>query len=183
MAASAAAGPSIRPIRDEERRELARLVRAHWGSPIVASRGIPHEASALPCLVAVDGERWLGLAIYALEGGECELILLEAFERNAGIGTALLEATAAVARRSNSRRLWLVTTNDNLDALRFYQRRGMRLVRLWVDATTEARRTLKPEIPLIGDHGIPLRDELELELILTDGQDTLENRTDHRGEA
>ena len=131
MAASAAAGPSIRPIRDDERGELARLVRTHWGSPIIASRGIPHDASVLPCLVAMDGERWLGVAVYTLEGGECELVLLEAFERKAGIGTALLEAMAGIARRSNSRRLWLVTTNDNLDALRFYQRRGMRLVRLW----------------------------------------------------
>jgi GNAT superfamily N-acetyltransferase len=183
MASTAGAGPAIRPIRDDERGELARQVREHWGSPIVTSRGIPHEASTLPCLVAVDGERWLGVAVYRLEDGECELVLLEAFERRAGIGTALLEATAGLARRSNSRRLWLVTTNDNLDALRFYQRRGMRLARLWVDATTEARKTLKPEIPLIGEYGIPLRDELELEMILRDDDDTLEHRTDHRGEA
>jgi len=174
MAASASPGPTIRPIRrirrirDDERGELARLVRAHWGSSIITSRGIPHEVPELPGLVAADGERWLGVALYALEGGECELVLLEAFERHAGIGTALLEATIRIARKSNSRRLWLVTTNDNIDALRFYQRRGMRLVRLWVDATTEARRTLKPEIPLSGDYGIPLRDELELELMLRD---------------
>ena len=182
MVDSAAAGPSIRSIRDGERGELARLVRAHWGSPIIASRGIPHDASALPCVVAVDGERWLGVAVYALEGGECELVLLEAFEREAGIGTALLEATVAVARKSNSRRLWLVTTNDNLDALRFYQRRGMRLVRLWMDATTEARRTLKPEIPITGEYGIPLRDELELELILGDSDDSVEYRSEQQGE-
>jgi hypothetical protein len=52
-----------------------------------------------------------------------------------------------------------------------------------VDATTEARRTLKPEIPLTGEYGIPLRDELELELILSRSDDTLEYRTDQRGEA
>jgi GNAT superfamily N-acetyltransferase len=166
MADSVAPAPFIRPIRDGERDELARFIRTAWGSTIITSRGVRHEASRLPCLVAVDGERWLGVAVYALDGDECELVLLEALERKMGIGTALLEATARIARKSNCRRLWLVTTNDNLDALRFYQRRGMRLVRLWVDATTEARRTLKREIPLIGDYGIPLRDELELELIL-----------------
>jgi len=66
-------------------------------------------------------------------------------------------------------RLWLVTTNDNLHALRFYQRRGMCLVRVWPDATTRAREKLKPQIPLTGEHGIPIRDELELELQLGRG--------------
>jgi GNAT superfamily N-acetyltransferase len=183
MAEPPPAAPTVRAIREDERDGLARLIRANWGSPVITSRGLAHDAATLPCLVAVDGERWLGVAVYALEGGECELVLLEAFERRAGIGTALLEATAAIARESNSRRLWLVTTNDNLDALRFYQRRGMRLVRLWVDATTEARRTLKPEIPLTGEYGIPLRDELELEMILRDSDDTPEYRPNRPGDA
>jgi GNAT superfamily N-acetyltransferase len=168
MADSVASSPSMRFVRDGERDELARLVRASWGSSIVTSRGIAREASELPCLVAVDGERWLGLAAYRVEGDECELVVLEAFEKGRGIGTALLDATADVARKAGCRRLWAVTTNDNLDAVRFYQRRGLRLVRLWVDAVTEARQKLKPEIPLVGNHGIAIRDELEFELILTD---------------
>jgi len=45
----------------------------------------------------------------------------------------------------------------------------MRLARLWRDAVTEARRTLKPEIPPTGEFGIPIADELELEMILGDG--------------
>jgi GNAT superfamily N-acetyltransferase len=173
---------SIRQVRDDEREELARFIRTGWGSTIITSRGIAHDASALPCLVAVDGERWLGLAVYRPDGDECELVLLEAFEKRLGIGTALLEATIEQARQLNSRRLWLVTTNDNLDALRFYQRRDMRLARLWRDATTEARNTLKPEIPLIGDHGIPLRDELELELILRTAGDPADDPSEHRGD-
>jgi GNAT superfamily N-acetyltransferase len=168
MSAAAIASPRIRPIREDERAELARVVGANWGSSIVASRGVAHDVGDLPCLVAVDGERWLGAAVYRVEGDECELVLLEAFEKVRGVGTALLAATAAIARRSSCRRLWLMTTNDNLDALRFYQRRGMRLVHVWPEATTEARQKLKPEIPLVGDYGIPLRDELELELVLTE---------------
>ena len=73
-----------------------------------------------------------------------------------------------MARDAGCTRLWLVTTNDNVDALRFYQRRGFRLRALRPGAVDEARRELKPEIPEIGDHGIPLRDELELELDLTE---------------
>ena len=94
-----------------------------------------------------------------------EFVLLDALERRHGIGTALLEAVIEIARKSNSTRLWLVTTNDNLDALRFYQRRGLHLAHVWADATTRARE-IKPEIPLIGDFGIAIRDELELEVVL-----------------
>ena len=182
MPAGPASNLTIRLVRDDEREELAHFIRTGWGSSIITSRGIAHDASLLPCLVAEEGERWLGLAVYQADGDECELVLLEAFEKHRGVGTALLEATIEQARRLNSRRLWLVTTNDNLDALRFYQRRDMRLARLWRDATTEARQTLKPEIPLVGDHGIPLRDELELELILTTAGDSAEDPTEDRGE-
>lgn len=77
-----------------------------------------------------------------------------------------LGAVVELARNSNSRRLWLVTTNSNLDALRFYQRRGLRIVRVWADAWASARESLKPEIPETGDYGIPILDELELELVL-----------------
>lgn len=126
--------PSIRHVREDERPELARRIRTGWGSSTIASRGVLHDASKLPCLVAVEGERRLGVAAYHLTRGNCELVLLETFDRGRGIGAALLDAVVDIALKSNSRRLWLVTTNDNLDALRFYQRRGLRLARLWADA-------------------------------------------------
>jgi len=81
-----------------------------------------------------------------------------------GAGTALLTAVEAAAAAAGCRRLWLITTNDNLDALRFYQRRGYRLAALYPGAVDEARR-VKPTIPLVGNHGIPLHDELELEKV------------------
>jgi GNAT superfamily N-acetyltransferase len=183
MPALSTADLPIRPVRKDERGELARFIRAGWGSTTITSRGVAHDAASLPCLIAVDGERWLGLAAYVPTDDECELVLLEAFERHSGIGTALLAATIEAARNLNSRRLWLVTTNDNLDALRFYQRRGLRLARLWVDATTEARERLKPEIPMLGEYGIPIHDELELELILSTASDQTEDPIERRREA
>jgi hypothetical protein len=63
-------------------------------------------------------------------------------------------------------RLFLITTNDNTHALRFYQRRGLRLCALRPGAVDEARRTLKPEIGEIGNDGIPIHDEVELDLLL-----------------
>jgi GNAT superfamily N-acetyltransferase len=86
--------------------------------------------------------------------------------RGHGIGRALLDAAARALLDAGIRRAWLVTTNDNLAALALYQKAGWRLTALRGGAVDEVRRTTKPSIPEIGDHGIPLRDELELELSL-----------------
>jgi GNAT superfamily N-acetyltransferase len=165
----AAAGSliEVRPLRGAESDRLAARVAESWGSSLIVSRGRAYRLSELTCLLAVDGEQWLGVAAYRLAGDEAELVLLEAFERRRGTGTSLLEAVAQAARGAGCRRLWLVTSNTNLDALRFYQRRGMHLVRVWPGAMDRSRE-LKPEIPLVGDYDIPLRDELELEMLLSD---------------
>lgn len=63
-----------------------------------------------------------------------------------------------------------LSPDDNLNALRFYQKRGFVLVAIYRNALDIARK-LKPEIPLIGNDGIPLRDEIELEMILADSSE------------
>ena len=89
-------------------------------------------------------------------------------QRGRGVGRALLDAAVAELHAAGVRRAWLATTNDNLAALALYQKAGWRLSALHPGAITVARRTIKPEIPEIGDHGIPIRDELELELHLSE---------------
>jgi hypothetical protein len=74
-----------------------------------------------------------------------------------------LHAAGQLARRKGCTRLWVITTNDNVDALRFYQRRGFCLVAVHRGAVDRSRARLKPEIPTAGAYGIPLRDETELE--------------------
>jgi DNA-3-methyladenine glycosylase I len=96
-------------------------------------------------------------------GAGCEIVTLDSMNAGAGVGSALIETVRETARQSGCQRLWLVTTNDNLNALRFYQKRGLRLVALRPNAIEESRR-IKPQIPLIGNDGIPLRDEIELEI-------------------
>lgn len=137
---------------------------AEWGGALQARRGELHDVLALPGFVAEEDGAPLGIATYRIDGDACELAFVEAFERGRGIGTALLDAVRGAA--AGCGRIWLVTTNDNVDALRFYQRRGFRLVALRPGAVDEARETLKPRIGRVGDHGIPIRDELELTLDL-----------------
>jgi GNAT superfamily N-acetyltransferase len=124
-----------------------------------------HDASRLPALVATQGDDIVGLATFRIAHAECELVTLDALHRGQGIGSALLARVSEKATEHGCRRLWLVTTNDNLDAIRFYQGRGMRLAALHRGAVDAARR-IKPAIPLTGDYGIPLHDELEFELEL-----------------
>jgi GNAT superfamily N-acetyltransferase len=122
-----------------------------------------------PMLISIDGGAPAGLLTYILGPDSCEVLTLHTVRSWHGVGSALLEAMRTLARDAGCSHLWLVTTNDNVDALRFYQRRGFRLRDLRPGAIDRARRELKPEISKIGDHGIPIRDELELELDLTAG--------------
>ena len=119
-----------------------------------------------PALVAetADGQL-LGMLTYVpgRDWRQCEILTLHADEQWRGAGTALVEAAAQLARQQECARLWVITTNDNVDALRFYQRRGFCLARVHPGAVDRSRASLKPEIPAVGAYGIPLRDEIELE--------------------
>jgi GNAT superfamily N-acetyltransferase len=153
---------SIRPRTEHDDQWIADTFVEQWGSPFVVSRGRRHHADQLPALIAEIGDRRCGLATYHTADDETELVSLNALMPQQGVGTALLAAAIEEARAAGSRRLWLITTNDNLDAMRFYQRRGLRLVAVHPGAVDESRR-LKPEIPLTGDYGIGVHDEIEVE--------------------
>ena len=155
----------IRPLSNDDRRWVRRFLTEHWASAQIVTRGRAHRADCLPGFLAESGGQPLGLATYRLEADECEVISLNSLREGVGIGSALLDEVCTAARAAGCRRVWLVTTNDNLQALRFYQKRGWRLVAVHPDALVESRR-LKPEIPLVGIDGIPLRDEIELEITL-----------------
>jgi ribosomal protein S18 acetylase RimI-like enzyme len=134
----------------------------HWGSELMVVNGETFHAAGLPGFVVEQAGRVIGLATYCLEKTSCKLLSLDSLVEGQGVGTALLEAVIEAARLAGCRRFSLVTTNDNLSALRFYQRRGFRLTNLRPGAVDEARK-IKPSIPLTGEHGIPIRDELEME--------------------
>jgi GNAT superfamily N-acetyltransferase len=119
-----------------------------------------------PALLAEDDDgQLLGMLTYVPGQGweQCEVLTLHASQQWHGAGTALIEAVEQLAARRGCARLWVITTNDNVDALRFYQRRGFQLAAVHRGAVEDSRRRLKPDIPVTGAYGIPLRDEIELE--------------------
>ena len=146
-------------------------LRAHvvetWHADFVVAHGERIRPADLPGFVAMDGDRIAGHAAYRIGPDGCELVAIAAEPRRVGIGSLLLERVLVAARDAGCSRLWMTTTNDNLDALRFYQRRGFRLSALRTGVVVEARRTLKPDLPATGAYDIPMRDELDLELPLT----------------
>jgi ribosomal protein S18 acetylase RimI-like enzyme len=155
----------IRPSRATDRAWIDDFIRERWGALTVVSRGRLHRPGGLPGFVATMGNEPAGLITYSIEGDACEIVTIDSLVERKGVGTALVEAVTEAASKAGCRRLWLVTTNDNLPALRFYERRGFSLVAVHRGAIAESRK-LKPEIPLIGLDGIPISDELELELDL-----------------
>ncbi|MEV6034963.1 GNAT family N-acetyltransferase [Nonomuraea sp. NPDC052116] len=157
---------SVRPIEPQDLAYVTRVLTESWGGSTVVAlgRGELVDAAAQPGFIAeIEGEP-AGIITYAGRGDSVEIITIDAVVPGRGVGAALLDAVRAVAAEGGAARLWLVTTNDNTHALRFYQRYGFDLIALRRNGVDRARE-LKPGIPAEAD-GIPIRHELELELLL-----------------
>ena len=156
---------TVRPIAGSDRDWVLGIIRG-WGADFVVPRGRKVYAADLPGFIAEnDGLAKVGFLIYEILGDQCHVVTMHAFEQFSGIGTALLNEVVKTARAAGCKRLWLVTTNDNLDAMRFYQRRGLTIAAVYVNAIAHARE-LKPSFPKVGYYGIPIRDEIEFEMRL-----------------
>jgi GNAT superfamily N-acetyltransferase len=155
----------IIPISEGYREEVNLRLKEEWSCPPVISRGRAIDTTGLPGFAAVEEDRLVGIVTYHMEKEACEIVTLNSFLMNRGIGTLLINAVLQAAKEKSCRRLWLITTNDNVNAISFYQRKGFDLVAVHINAI-EASRKLKPEIPLIGMDGIPIKHELEFEIRL-----------------
>lgn len=153
---------TIHPLSDKYRNCVTERTNELFGGTTVVSRGIAHEPAKLPGFVALSGNELVGLATYFIAGDECELVTIDALIQQRSVGTQLLTAVEDIAKASDCRRLWLVTTNDNVDALRFYEKRGYRVKEIHKGAIARSRK-IKPSIPEFGNYGIPISDEIELE--------------------
>jgi ribosomal protein S18 acetylase RimI-like enzyme len=159
---------STSPVRRLSPDDLPRLRQFwidHWGGEEMITRGNIYRPEQLNGFVVEDGEEWIGLLTLFIKDGECEVASLDSLREGQGIGSMLIEKAREEARARGCRRLFLITTNDNLHALGFYQKRGFKIVTIYPGAVNESRKR-KPGIPLIGMNGIPLRDEIELEVKL-----------------
>jgi len=153
---------TIRPVKRDDAEWVKWFIADRWKTNTVVVHGVSYQPHRLPGYVAVEDDEIIGLVTYTIDDPSCELVTLDSIAPARGIGSALVEAVENLARVVGCTRLWLITTNDNLSALRFFQKRDFVLVALYRNIIERSRR-LKPEIPETGNEGIPIRDELELE--------------------
>ncbi|MFB5089586.1 GNAT family N-acetyltransferase [Psychrobacillus sp. PGGUH221] len=156
---------SIKEITIENREKIVSFFKANWGSPeMVISTGI-YQCDTLNGLIFEENNQIIGLVTYVIKDDEIEVISLDSLQEGKGIGTSLMKKIENIAKQKKLQVVSLVTTNDNLNALKFYQKRGYRITTVIPNGVNKARN-LKPSIPLIGNEGIPLNDELILKKIL-----------------
>ena len=155
----------IRRLIADELPRLREYWKKHWGDEFVIAYGVIYRPDTLDGFIALDGDEWVGEVTYTLTGDDCEIVSIDSLREGQGIGTQLLKQAVEQARKKDCKRIFLITTNDNLNALGFYQKRGFELVAIHRRAVNESRK-IKPSIPFVGMNNIPLRDEIELELVL-----------------
>jgi len=155
----------IRSTEENDRPWIREVIRKWWGSESVVVRKTKYEPAEMDGFIAfLNGEK-VGLVILRYDEILCEIMSLTVSGTHPQIGTQLVSSAVEDAKKHNCERMIVVTTNDNTNALRFYQNSGFRLHELRVGIVKESRK-IKPQIPLIGNYHIPIRDEIELEMIL-----------------
>jgi ribosomal protein S18 acetylase RimI-like enzyme len=157
--------PALRRLSRDDVPRLRQFWIEHWGGEEMIARGNIYRPEQLEGFVIEEDEEWIGLLTFLVKDGDCEVISLDSLHQGQGLGSRLIDQVIQEARTQGCRRLFLITTNDNLNALGFYQRRGFEIAAVYRGAVNESRKR-KPGIPLVGYDNIPLRDEIEVEISL-----------------
>lgn len=155
----------IERITDKTRELVNKFFIDNWYSTDMSIRGEIIDGTKLDGFLLQENNQIIGLVTYKFFEDICEIVSLDSKKENIGIGSALIKEIEKVAIENKCKKTRLITTNDNLRALQFYQKRGYCLSKLYPNAMEEVRKA-KPNIPLLGENDIPLRDEIELEKIL-----------------
>ena len=152
-------------IEAQHRERINAWIRKQWYTTVMVIRGQEVDMSKARGIFAEEDGCIVGLVTYAICDGVIEILSLDSLREGQGIGSRLLEMALEQGRAQGCGKAVLITTNDNLKAMGFYQRRGFDMARLYRNAV-DAARSIKPEIPTVGEDGIPLRHEIEFEKIL-----------------
>ncbi|MCD3219670.1 GNAT family N-acetyltransferase [Mammaliicoccus sciuri] len=136
-----------------------------WGDDEMVVSSGTYQLSDLPGFVAYDETEIIGVITYIIRNDQIEIISLDSFRENVGIGSQLLKKLEEISEEKEITNISVITTNDNLNALKFYQKRGYSIAKVIPNAVEKARKQ-KPSIPQFAENGIPIRDEIVLEKYL-----------------
>ena len=152
-------------ITAKNRNIVNNFIAQQWFTTKMIIRGKEIDMTAVEGIFALEDEKIIGLITYIIYEDILEITSLDSLCENKGIGTDLLINVINIAKKNNCKKIVLITTNDNIEAIRFYQKRGFDMICLYRNALDISRK-LKPEIPLIGENNIPLKHEIEFEMLL-----------------
>lgn len=152
----------IEAINKQNRALVIEFFNEHWkSSEMIVSSG-RYNCADLPGLIYLEDEKITGLLTYIIMDKTIEIISLDIVIENRGIGTQLMTFMERLAYKNCMFNIRVITTNDNMNALKFYQKLGYRIKGIIPDAVNEAR-LIKPQIPMVAENGIQILDELVLE--------------------
>ncbi len=152
-------------INEINREKINQFLLENWFSTEMVIRGKLINMKEVDGIVVYESNTIIGLITYEIANKECEILSLDSKKEKIGIGTELVNRVIDIAKNHGCYKVKLITTNDNIYAIKFYQKIGFDMVKLYYNALNISRQ-LKPSIPLKGEFGIPLMHEIEFELIL-----------------
>ena len=146
----------------EDKQRVKEIFIREWHSDMMVSKGYTHYVDNLNSIIAKEEQKIVGILTYCFMRHEIEIVSLDSFDEGRGIGTKLLAFAIDYFKSLSPKRIWLITSNDNCNAMRFYQKRGWQMIDIHFNAIKEARK-IKPQIPLLGNDKIPILHEIEFE--------------------
>ncbi|HET6714737.1 MAG TPA: GNAT family N-acetyltransferase [Actinomycetota bacterium] len=152
----------VRDAGPEDLPWIRALLDERWGGQEQVVDGESYRPAELPGFIATIDDERVGYAALRVVGDIAEIGVIDGIRPREGIGTALVDALEGAARSRGCARCRAVTTNENRVAQAFYASLGFELVGVREGAVTRSRR-IKPAIPLEGDDGTPITDELVYE--------------------
>jgi N-acetylglutamate synthase-like GNAT family acetyltransferase len=155
----------IRKTTNDDINKLEEIVKNSWGSSIIVTKRKQHHVKDLLGYVVEEKDKIIAYGLYEIRKRQCEIIVLEAIDRGKGYGRIILDKIVDHAKKDNCKKIWLITTNDNISALKYWQKAGFCISNIKPGEMVNYR-TIKPEIPLIGEYGIKIMDEIEMEQVL-----------------
>lgn len=153
----------IKRIDENDKDKIIKIIEKEWGSRIIVSKGKKYNINDLPGFIAKFDNKIVGIITYYINNKKCEIISLNVIKENIGIGTKLIEQVKLEALNKKCKKILLITTNDNINAIKFYQKKGFNIKKVNINAIKRSRK-IKPGIPEKGFYNIPILHEVEFEL-------------------
>ncbi len=155
----------IRNANDADRDFIRKKTSKEWGDEVIVVHNTIYRPYLLDAFIAETAEKKVGMLTYFIHEDSFEIVTIIVFTQRKAVGTKLINQAKALCRERGLKRLWLITTNDNEPAIKFYKKIGFKVKAVHSGAVEYARK-LKPTIPITGYNGIEIRDEIEMEMIL-----------------